>query len=125
MDNGNKLSAFKEVSDSDKVKLTGFSALKHAPTSSYIALAFTPAGAARESYLILHTSPIKVEMYSPDGDLQVTLNERALLHYEASSGESGAAVQAIATEDAKDRHGGKKVVDYGEDGKLLLIIFFI
>lgn len=119
MDNGSKLSAFKELSGSDKEKLSSFSGLNGVDSASYVALAFTPAGASSESYLVLHTSPVKVEMYSPDGDLQVSLNERALLHYETSTGESGAQAQAISTEDAKDRHGGKKVVDYGEDGEVL------
>jgi alpha 1,3-glucosidase len=65
---------------------------------------------------VIYSSPLKFALYN-DGVLQITINERELMHYEQqkiSSGEIKAAA-AIGQSDA-ERHGGKEVVDYGEDG---------
>lgn len=44
----------------------------------------------------------------------MAVNERALMHYEQSIDVVGSS--AVAKDSDVDRHGGKKVVDYGEDG---------
>lgn len=75
---------------------------------------------------MLHLNPLKVELFSPEGELQVSLNERALLHYEASAAPVAVAQgQAGKEGEGEDRHGGKKVVDYGEDGEFLLAYMLI
>ena len=75
---------------------------------------------------MLHLNPLKVELFSPEGELQVSLNERALLHYEASAAPVAVAQgQAGKEGEGEDRHGGKKVVDYGEDGEFLLLCVYV
>jgi len=97
-----------------------------------VAVAFAPsdadgAGAAAgagalapdtASVLVIYASPLRFELYH-GGVLQVTANERALMHYEQSRADAAAAAAAAAAgggKGAEDRHGGKEVVDYGEDG---------
>lgn len=72
------------------------------------------------SVLVLYTSPLKVELYL-DGALQITANEQSFLHFEHSQA-NNAAIAAEAKEEEVDRHNGKTVVDYGEDGKRLLFV---
>lgn len=66
-----------------------------------------------KNVLILQYSPFKVYLYR-DGVQTIAFNERQLMHFE-QTGES-----AVATEDVtlshEERHKGKEVVDYGEDG---------
>ncbi len=126
MDNGDNVNDFKALSDEEKRGLT-IESLQSAPVDSYLALSFTvkaagapPSASVRQSLVVLHLSPLRVEMYSPEGELQVSLNERALLHFETSAapvdgGATGAEGGHGRTEE--DRHGGKKVIDYGEDGE--------
>jgi hypothetical protein len=49
--------------------------------------------------------------------LQIVVNERSLMHYEKMQDMSEKKAAAVGQSDA-ERHGGKKVVDYGEDGTL-------
>ena len=129
MDNGDNVNEFKVLTDEEKRGLA-IESLRIAPVDSYLALGFSvkAAGAAltastSQSLLVLHLSPLRVEMYSPEGELQVSLNERALLHFEASAAPvDGAAAGSAGSlgRSEEDRHGGKKVIDYGEDGKLNL-----
>ena len=87
------------------------------------------------SILAVHTNPLKFELYHA-GILLATANSRALMHFEPSKRSSSrrlAAVEADGSTSAaaalppadsasasvgeeEDRHGGKTVVDYGEDG---------
>jgi len=133
MDNGNHVNEFKRLSDDEKRALTHIESLRALPVDSYLALGFTataagaaPSAAAGQSLLVLHLSPLKVEMFSPEGELQVSLNERALLHYEASAapigGDSASVAGAAGAASEEDRHGGKKVIDYGEDGAYRLLV---
>lgn len=63
--------------------------------------------------LIIKHNPLKIEVYV-DGALQFSANERNFMHFEMSNAvDSGAHV---VEEEHIDRHGGKEVVDYGEDG---------
>jgi len=127
MDNGDYVNEFKALTDEEKRGLA-IETLQSAPVDSYLALGFTvkaagaaPSASVPQSLLVLHLSPLRVEMYSPEGELQVSLNERALLHFEASAAPVDGAVAGAEggghgrTEE--DRHGGKKVIDYGEDGE--------
>ncbi len=70
--------------------------------------------------LVIHASTMNIELYQ-DGVLTVSANGRNLMHYEGT-GQNDAHVRALAEKRAEpadshaDRHGGKEVVDYGEDG---------
>lgn len=126
MDNGDNVNEFKALTDEEKRGLA-IESLRIAPVDSYLALGFTvkaagaaPTASAGQSLLVLHLSPLRVEMYSPEGELQVSLNERALLHFEASVApvdSAAAGSEGGHGRSEEDRHGGKKVIDYGEDGK--------
>lgn len=68
--------------------------------------------------LIVHASPLFLELYR--GDVVVlSVNERQLMHFERSQSEKikEAAARALL-EDKKDvdRHHGKEVIGFGEDG---------
>lgn len=80
---------------------------------SAIALSF---GKDSSSVLVIHASPLKFELYQ-DGVLQVTANERSLMHFEPTLDLKKEKVHSQKIEQNEaDRHGGKEVVDYGEDG---------
>lgn len=121
MDDGKKLASYEELSADAKQTLGGYAGLEGVDPSTYIALAFRTPGADGRGVLVVHTAPLRVELYSAEGQLQVSLNERALLHFETSSagtpGAAAVAEHASAAASEKDRHGGKTVVDYGEDGR--------
>jgi hypothetical protein len=97
-----------------------------------------------ESILVLHSSPFKIELYR-DGGLLVSLNERNLLHYEHEVSQDQLAclycmillhlceqmedlnedaMAASLTLTDEERHSGKKVVDYGEDGAHIFRLSF-
>ena len=81
--------------------------------------------------LVVRAAPLVLELFGQeDGaaisaprDLLARVNGRTLLHYEARSkgqgvdAEAGAGEGHHTTREAVDRHGGKKIVDYGEDGR--------
>ena len=69
--------------------------------------------------LVIHASPLKFELYQ-GGVLQVTANERSLMHYEQSKETSNDDKSDQVKKEKADRHGGKEVVDYGEDGKMTI-----
>lgn len=122
MDDGKHVTEYKELSEAEKRELTYIAALNHADAASYIALSFNTKAGTKPSLLVVHPAPLKVELYSAEGDLQVSLNERSLLHFEASTGSEQGAVHHDKAEETKDRHGGKEVIDYGEDGKRLCLL---
>ena len=75
-----------------------------------------------DSVVVIYLSPLKVELYH-ENVLQISLNERALLHFDSththSQQDQGAGKMGSSdSNNGVDRHGGKVVVDYGEDGKL-------
>lgn len=81
---------------------------------------FSSGVAEPASVVVVHTNPMKIELYKGNV-LQVTANDRSLLHFEqqrASDGNRKLIEQETenAQESEEDRHGGKVVVDYGEDG---------
>ena len=80
------------------------------PENAFIAL--TSKDKPGKNILVVHLSPLKIEMYH-DGNLQIVANERNLLHYEYSRTRSEGQGRVLT--DA-DRHQGKEVADYGEDG---------
>lgn len=72
--------------------------------------------AAVDAVLLIYSSPLKFELYQ-GGVLQIVVNERSLMHYEKVQDLGAKKAAAVGQSDA-ERHGGKKVVDYGEDGEL-------
>ena len=63
---------------------------------------------------MIHLSvPVVIDLYV-DNVLQVSANKRSLLHYEKDRDQSSGSVKSI--DQKQDRHKGKEVVDYGEDG---------
>lgn len=84
-----------------------------------IALSFgstTDPSADADSVLIIYSAPLKFELYQA-GVLQIMVNERSLMHYEQQQSNSSKVKAAAIGESDMERHGGKEVVDYGEDGK--------
>lgn len=75
-----------------------------------------PAGEA-QSVLALYLSPLRIELYV-DSILTVSANALSLMHFEQKqSSQSRNLASSDATRvDELDRHDGKEVVDYGEDG---------
>ena len=70
------------------------------------------------STLVVHSSPLKFELYHGD-ILQVVANGRSLMHYEVKQVKGDNQENSNSPKDGEqgfDRHGGKEVVDYGEDG---------
>jgi hypothetical protein len=127
LDNGERVKEYRLFSDAQKADVQSrISGLKNVDLGAALMLGFQGAPeSSSDSLLVVHTAPLKVELYTPEGQLQVSLNERALLHYEDSShvgggsDAAGGAAAAAVAEEVKDRHGGKEVVDYGEDGTTL------
>jgi len=75
--------------------------------------------------LVIHLSPLVVELFCGD-ELQVSLNERSLLHFDSHEVNPSPDKDVLSrklTNDVDveaedlDRHQGKVVVDYGEDGE--------
>jgi alpha 1,3-glucosidase len=64
--------------------------------------------------LTTHTqlAPFSAELYV-DGKKAITTNSRGLFHFEHHQTKQGGVV---AEESKEDLHGGKEIVDYGEDG---------
>lgn len=75
--------------------------------------------AVPDSVLVIYANPLKFELYQA-GVLQIAVNERALMHYEQAQ-DSGSRIKAAAAVGQTDaeRHGGKEVVNYGEDGECI------
>lgn len=81
------------------------------PAQNYVGLAFD------ESILIIQTSPAPflIELYQ-QGVLQVAANSRSFLHFETTRHRGNVKGLALEQKSDADRHGGKDVIDYGEDG---------
>jgi hypothetical protein len=84
-------------------------ALRDHPEKSYLAFSFGPA-----STLVIFKSPLKVDLYFGNS-LQVSANAENLLHFEQKIDKSS-HVDLPSSDAAVDRHGGKEVLSYGEDG---------
>lgn len=69
--------------------------------------------------LVIQHRPLKLALYH-NGVNTVTVNERNLLHYEHDAGSGVSAAQAVKAAELerkrRERHQGKEIVDYGEDG---------
>lgn len=66
--------------------------------------------------LVIQHTPLKLELYR-DGVNTLTVNERNMLHYEPDSDAPQQHATHHQVDNTVDRHKGKEVVDYGEDGK--------
>lgn len=82
--------------------------LRGLPHADLIAISFD------ESVLAIHPSTLKFELYH-QGVLQASANSRSMMHFE-SSGETERRELSEVEESEVDRHQGKEVVDYWEDG---------
>jgi len=103
-------------------------------SSSFVALSVVSEEADASSptavLVVIHLSPLLIELFHGD-ELQVSLNERSLLHFESqevvtttgSVEETSRKLENDKDVDAEvedvDRHHGKVVVDYGEDGEMM------
>jgi alpha 1,3-glucosidase len=82
--------------------------LRGLPHSELIALTFD------DSILAIHPATLTFELYC-QGVLQASANSRSMMHFETSGGEKRRELSETK-ESEEDRHGGKEVVDYWEDG---------
>lgn len=72
-------------------------------------------GANKCALLVVYFTPFKVELYH-EGVLTLSANALNFMHFEEKHDASNhRALEAVAEAD-EDVHGGKEVVDYGEDG---------
>jgi alpha 1,3-glucosidase len=81
-------------------------------------VAYTFQGPHGENTVVLQLSPIRLEVFQ-DKDLVVVLNDRNLMHFEHRKSDGSTKTHEIKTADSNanvDRHKGKEVTDYGEDG---------
>lgn len=85
---------------------------------SFTALTFLDSDSV-SNILIIQFSPFKVELVR-EGVTTIEINGRNLMHYEqdGSAAQIADAVKANSNRDV-DRHKGKTVVDYGEDGNTM------
>jgi hypothetical protein len=60
-------------------------------------------------------SPFQIDLFV-NGVNTVSLNERSLMHFETSQHHNGNSIGDSERDITVDRHNGKEVVDYGEDG---------
>ena len=84
------------------------SALRGLPHAELIAISFD------ESILAIHPPTLKFDLYHK-GTLQASANSRSMMHFELS-GETERRELSKIEESEEDRHQGKEVVDYWEDG---------
>jgi hypothetical protein len=74
-------------------------------------------GRNSKSSLVLYLSPFRVELYQ-DGALTLSANALNLMHFERkherSQQQNGRLLSEVNSDE--DRHHGKEIVDYGEDG---------
>lgn len=73
-------------------------------------------GKNSQSTLVLYLSPFRVELYQ-DGTLTLSANALNLMHFERKherSQQNSRILNEVKSDE--DRHHGKEIVDYGEDG---------
>ncbi len=87
-------------------------ALRGLPHAELIAISF---GDDSDSVLAIHPITLKFELYHK-GLLQASANGRSMMHFEQSGGQHGSRKLTAVEDSEEDRHGGKEVVDYWEDG---------
>lgn len=95
-------------------------ALSTSSTEDVVICASTPVTADDpQSVVAIFLSPLRLELYV-DGTLTVSANSLNLMHFEqkqvAHSRNLASDVSGDGNDNADDRHHGKEVVDYGEDG---------
>jgi alpha 1,3-glucosidase len=70
---------------------------------------------SEETTIILQFSPLKVEVYVKN-NLVLIINDRNLIHFEEKAFNKPSNTVKIDSSATVDRHKGKEVIDYGEDG---------
>jgi alpha 1,3-glucosidase len=95
-------------------------ALRAFTDEDIVALAFHNPSSKDDSILAIYPKSLVVELYQ-GGELVIRANARNLMHFELSGQASNHRLLSTRNkEDADiDRHAGKEVVDYGEDGLAL------
>lgn len=88
-------------------------AIRSLPADSFVAVT-SASSSSQGVLLVLHLAPLRVELYRA-GVLLVTANDRSLLHFEWQRSSIHNRALSGGESDA-DRHQGKEVLDYGEDG---------
>ncbi len=68
--------------------------------------------------LVLQYSPFRIELYQ-DGNHIITMNNRNMMHFEQSIAQIVDKDSVSEAEEHEDRHQGKEVIDYGEDGRFI------
>jgi mannosyl-oligosaccharide alpha-1,3-glucosidase len=72
-------------------------------------------GRNSKSTLVVYLSPFRVELYQ-DGTLTLSANTLNLMHFERKHERSQQNRILNEVKSEEDRHHGKEIVDYGEDG---------
>ena len=72
--------------------------------------------------LVVHQSPLVIELFK-DNLLLTTINSRSLMHYEKT--QDTRHISDTQDQEIADRHKGKEVVDYGEDGMRCSLVNFL
>ncbi len=108
------LSTFQQVSSVDKLP----SAWKNRDLNGFSAYSFSTNTQSEDSNIVvIQYSPLRIELFHNDV-LSIVVNDRNLMHFEQKSMANGQKViDNAANANNFDRHQGKEVVDYGEDGK--------
>jgi alpha 1,3-glucosidase len=65
--------------------------------------------------LVIYDVPLVIELFKNSVEL-ITLNKRSLMHYQKTQAKTNSGGESLQELIEGDRHNGKEVVDYGEDG---------
>lgn len=105
------LASFQQVSSIDQLP----SAWKDQDITGFAAYSFATTDKNDRDVLVVQYSPLRIELFHNDV-LSVVVNDRNLMHFEQKSIINGQRVIDSVNINV-DRHKGKEVVDYGEDGE--------
>lgn len=109
LEKGLESCAFEELSVTDS-RLASLSLPK---SESFTALLHSKSP---NTIVVVHKStPVIIDLFV-DGVLQISANSRSLLHFDKGLTQLPNAQTHKLAEKSEDRHNGKEVVDYGEDG---------
>ena len=84
-------------------------------SNAYSAYLLNESGMDGQLVLVVHESPLSIDLFK-DHVLVLSINSRSLMHYEKTQGPR--VVNEMQDQELKDRHQGKEIVDYGEDGEV-------
>lgn len=110
MTNGIKLGSYSLLEKDDKRLPLPIKEKLNIANTALLAVAF-----GKDSVLVVHAAPLKFELYHGD-TLSIAANERSMMHYEIKQ-QDKRELNAIESSSKADKHAGKEIVDYGEDGR--------